>query len=45
MKQRLNSYTQRILNSQEGKIGYILAWMLGIPVPVLLAIYVLRGCD
>lgn len=29
---------------QRGKIGYILLWMLGVPIPVLFLIYLLRGC-
>jgi hypothetical protein len=29
---------------QEGKMGYILLWLLGIPIPILLLIYLLRGC-
>jgi len=29
---------------QEGKIGYILLWALGVPIPVLLVIFLLRGC-
>jgi len=29
---------------QEGKIGYILLWLLGVPIPVLFGIYLLRGC-
>ena len=24
--------------------GYILLWLLGIPIPVLLLIFLLRGC-
>jgi len=32
-------------NTEEGKIGYILLWLLGIPIPILLLIYVLRGCN
>ena len=31
--------------SQEGGIGYILLWVLGVPLPVLLLISLLRGCD
>ncbi len=27
-----------------GKLGWILLWLLGIPVPVLLILFVLRGC-
>ena len=26
-----------------GKIGYALLWLLGIPLPVLLVIYLLKG--
>jgi hypothetical protein len=32
------------LKAQAGKLGYILLWALGIPIPVLLVIYLLRGC-
>jgi hypothetical protein len=36
----------RVVNAkhQSGKIGYILLWLVGIPIPVLFAIYLLRGC-
>ncbi len=27
----------------QGKIGYALLWMLGIPLPLLLVFYFLRG--
>ncbi len=30
---------------QEGKIGYILLWLIGIPIPILFLIFLLRGCD
>ncbi len=33
------------LKAAEGKIGYILLWLLGIPIPILFAIFLLRGCD
>jgi len=26
-------------------LGYILAWALGVPIPILLIIYLLRGCN
>ena len=29
---------------QEGRWGYILAWLVGVPVPILIVIYLLRGC-
>ena len=31
-------------NGQEGRWGYILAWLLGVPIPILVLIYLLRGC-
>ena len=33
------------LSAQEGKMGYILLWALGVPIPLLLVIYLLRGCS
>ena len=29
---------------QEGRWGYVLAWLVGVPVPILIVIYLLRGC-
>jgi hypothetical protein len=29
---------------QEGKVGWILLWALGVPIPVLLVLFLLRGC-
>lgn len=37
--------TTALKKQQEGKIGYILLWLLGVPIPFLLVIYLLRGCD
>jgi len=31
--------------NQSGKIGYALLWLLGVPIPILLIIFVLRGCN
>jgi hypothetical protein len=36
---------RRILDSEEGAIGYILAWFMGVPAIVLFAIFLLRGCN
>jgi hypothetical protein len=33
------------VKSASGKIGYILLWLVGVPVPILLLIYFLRGCN
>ena len=29
---------------QQGRWGYILLWLLGVPIPILFLIYLLRGC-
>ncbi len=29
--------------SESGKIGYALLWLLGVPLPILLIIYLIRG--
>jgi hypothetical protein len=33
------------VSDDTGAIGYILAWLLGIPVSVLFLIFLLRGCN
>ena len=30
--------------AQKGRVGYILLWLLGVPIPILFMIYLLRGC-
>ncbi len=35
----------KFIDRQYGRWGYILAWALGIPIPILLVIYLLRGCN
>ena len=34
----------RDFKDQRGKVGYIILWLLGVPVSVLLVIFLLRGC-
>jgi hypothetical protein len=36
---------KRAWNNEEGAIGYIAAWLLGIPASVLFVIFLLRGCN
>jgi len=31
-------------NTEEGKIGWILLWALGVPIPILVVLFLLRGC-
>jgi len=36
----------RIVESkkEEGKVGWILLWLLGVPIPILLILFLIRGC-
>jgi hypothetical protein len=29
---------------ERGKVGWILLWLLGVPIPVLFIFFLLRGC-
>ena len=40
----MNTPDQNPRTRQRGKIGYILLWLLGIPIPILFLIFLLRGC-
>lgn len=35
----------RNFDNQEGKIGYMILWLMGVPVGLLLLIFLLRGCN
>jgi len=37
-------HLKKILKSEDGKMGYIIAWLIGIPIPILLLVFFLRGC-
>lgn len=32
------------IRGEQGKVGWLLLWLVGIPIPLLLAFFVLRGC-
>jgi hypothetical protein len=41
----MRSPMEFLRDSQEkGAVGYIILWALGVPVSVLLVIFLLRGC-
>jgi hypothetical protein len=29
---------------QAGKVGWILLWLLGVPIPILVILFLIRGC-
>jgi hypothetical protein len=33
-----------VAERQKGGIGYVLLWILGVPIPVLILIALVRGC-
>jgi len=33
-----------VLKQQQGKVGWILLWLLGVPIPILLVLFLIRGC-
>jgi len=30
--------------SERGKVGWLLLWLLGVPIPILLFLFLIRGC-
>jgi len=38
-----NALPTNVIKNEKGAIGYILAWLLGVPASVLLVIMLLRG--
>jgi hypothetical protein len=40
-----NPTTALVKKSEKGAMGYALAWLLGIPIPILLIVFLLRGCN
>ena len=44
MTDRLKALRYSWANKQQGRFGYILLWLLGVPLPILFLIFLLRGC-
>jgi len=42
---RKSKQGMRWMRSQEGKMGYVIAWLIGIPLPILIIVFLLRGCQ
>jgi hypothetical protein len=34
----------KIIENETGAMGWILLWAIGIPVPILLLLFMMRGC-
>ena len=35
---------RRVMTERAGKVGYIILWLLGVPLPILLIAAAIRGC-
>jgi hypothetical protein len=44
MKLRRGAPMRKMID-RSGKAGYIIAWLLGVPIPILLIVFLLRGCN
>jgi hypothetical protein len=40
----MKDWLQRRYEQQEGAVGYVLLWAMGVPASLLFLIFVLRGC-
>jgi hypothetical protein len=36
---------RQLYYKEQGAVGYILAWLLGVPASLLFLIFLLRGCN
>jgi hypothetical protein len=34
----------KILKDEKGALGWGLLWLIGVPVPILLILFLVRGC-
>ena len=32
-----------LVSNRRGKVGWIILWLLGVPIPILLILFLLRG--
>ena len=43
-KNRKEEVFMNAIKNQHGAIGWILLWAIGIPIPILLLLFLVRGC-
>lgn len=34
----------KIIENEKGAVGWILLWAIGIPIPILVVLFLVRGC-
>ncbi len=42
---RISQLKRKYQDYRDGKAGYALLWLLGVPLPILLLVYFLKGCN
>jgi hypothetical protein len=35
---------RQVKQGASGKVGWVVLWLLGVPIPILLILFLLRGC-
>ena len=35
---------RKIIKNEDGALGWGLLWLIGIPVPILIVLFLMRGC-
>jgi hypothetical protein len=40
----VKDWYERLRAKEEGAVGYVVAWLLGVPAGLLFLIFILRGC-
>ncbi len=35
---------KRDLETRSGKAGWLMLWLIGVPIPILLLLFLMRGC-
>jgi hypothetical protein len=43
--ERKQTVSDHLRNSEEGKVGWIILWLLGVPLPILFLLFLVKGCD
>jgi hypothetical protein len=44
MKLPFNPVSHHHFGNLPGKVGWILLWLIGIPIPILIVLFLIRGC-
>jgi hypothetical protein len=43
MKKSFSKQSSKLIPSEKGKIGYLIAWFMGVPASILILIFLIRG--